>query len=276
MKTIWYNIWLVVSTHLKNISQNGFFPQVGMNIKNIWNHHPEYVHQCCMPFTNSCIKTLLQHAYASRRRCRLGPPITLAPAKRRRKRFDHPLIPKLQYICYIRMIYTHFLIYIPPPFSLNHIIFLSSQQETNFSCENKYPVLVNFIQLRVVFSSNHVPIFQNFLVSRTMPGLSSHTATGKFTAQVIHCDLWGFQHTTRVIQLETATSGCNPICCNIRGYKIPVVISLLVASIFCDWAVESEKEDMEEQITILSQEKSIEKSHHWSVVADPSKGLLRV
>ncbi len=31
--------WLVVSTHLKNISQNGSFPQVGMNIKNIWNHH---------------------------------------------------------------------------------------------------------------------------------------------------------------------------------------------------------------------------------------------
>ena len=33
---------LVVSTHLKNISQIGSFPQVGMNIKNIWNHHPEY------------------------------------------------------------------------------------------------------------------------------------------------------------------------------------------------------------------------------------------
>ena len=31
--------WLVVSTHLKNISQIGSFPQVGMKIKNIWNHH---------------------------------------------------------------------------------------------------------------------------------------------------------------------------------------------------------------------------------------------
>ena len=31
--------WLVVSTHLKNISQIGSFPQVGVNIKNIWNHH---------------------------------------------------------------------------------------------------------------------------------------------------------------------------------------------------------------------------------------------
>ncbi len=31
--------WLVVSTHLNNISQIGSFPQVGVNIKNIWNHH---------------------------------------------------------------------------------------------------------------------------------------------------------------------------------------------------------------------------------------------
>ena len=28
-------IWLVVSTHLKNISQIGSFPQVGVKIKNI-------------------------------------------------------------------------------------------------------------------------------------------------------------------------------------------------------------------------------------------------
>ena len=33
-------IWLAVSTHLKNISQIGPFPQVGVKIKNIWNHHP--------------------------------------------------------------------------------------------------------------------------------------------------------------------------------------------------------------------------------------------
>ena len=32
--------WLVVSTHLKNMSQIGSFPQGGVNIKNIWNHHP--------------------------------------------------------------------------------------------------------------------------------------------------------------------------------------------------------------------------------------------
>ncbi len=33
--------WLVVSTHLKNISQNGNLPQIGMKIKNVWNHHLE-------------------------------------------------------------------------------------------------------------------------------------------------------------------------------------------------------------------------------------------
>ena len=33
-------IWLVVPTHLKNISQNGNLPQIGVKIKNIWNHHP--------------------------------------------------------------------------------------------------------------------------------------------------------------------------------------------------------------------------------------------
>ncbi len=37
------NIWLVVSTHLKNISQNGNLPQIGMKIKNMWNHHPDMV-----------------------------------------------------------------------------------------------------------------------------------------------------------------------------------------------------------------------------------------
>ena len=36
-------IWLVVSTHLKNIRQIGSFPQVGVEMKNIWNHQPEMV-----------------------------------------------------------------------------------------------------------------------------------------------------------------------------------------------------------------------------------------
>ena len=34
-----YSIWLVVSTHLKNISQNWNLPQIEVKIKNIWNHH---------------------------------------------------------------------------------------------------------------------------------------------------------------------------------------------------------------------------------------------
>ena len=31
----WIFFWLVVSTHLKNVSQNGNLPQIGMNKKNI-------------------------------------------------------------------------------------------------------------------------------------------------------------------------------------------------------------------------------------------------
>ena len=33
--------WLVVSPHPKNISQIGSFPQVGLKLKNIWNHRLE-------------------------------------------------------------------------------------------------------------------------------------------------------------------------------------------------------------------------------------------
>ena len=42
------SVWLVVSTHLKNISQNGNLPQLGMKIKNIWNHHL-VIHEMCFP-----------------------------------------------------------------------------------------------------------------------------------------------------------------------------------------------------------------------------------
>ena len=34
----------MVSTHLKNISQNGNLPQIWVKIKNIWNHHQDYIH----------------------------------------------------------------------------------------------------------------------------------------------------------------------------------------------------------------------------------------
>ena len=40
LKYHWFfYIWLVVSTHLKNTSQNGNLPQIGVKIQNIWNHH---------------------------------------------------------------------------------------------------------------------------------------------------------------------------------------------------------------------------------------------
>ena len=44
--------WLVVSTPLKNISQIGNLPQVGVNIKNISNHHQVY--HCPCPLPDKC------------------------------------------------------------------------------------------------------------------------------------------------------------------------------------------------------------------------------
>ena len=57
-----------------------------------------------------------------------------------------------------------------------------------------------------------------------MPGLSSHTATGKFTAQVIHCDLvrLATAEPARVIQLPKQRPVVGNLIC---GYD-----SLLVAS----------------------------------------------
>ena len=42
--------WLVVSTPLKNIRQIGNLPQIGVNIKNLWNHHPATVWARCVCF----------------------------------------------------------------------------------------------------------------------------------------------------------------------------------------------------------------------------------
>ena len=50
-------IWLVVSTHLKNISQIGNLPQIGVKIKNIWNH---YISIC--EHTGSCEAYAKLHA----------------------------------------------------------------------------------------------------------------------------------------------------------------------------------------------------------------------
>ena len=42
---------MVVSTHLKNISQNGNLPQIGANTKNVWNHHPDKIFDnCCYSY----------------------------------------------------------------------------------------------------------------------------------------------------------------------------------------------------------------------------------
>ena len=40
--------WLVVSAQLKNISQNGNLPQIGVKITNIWNHHPDIYSKFCL------------------------------------------------------------------------------------------------------------------------------------------------------------------------------------------------------------------------------------
>ena len=53
--------WLVVSTHLKNISQNRNLPQIGLKIKNIWNHHPVYINlisSVTFPQNTSSLQTL--------------------------------------------------------------------------------------------------------------------------------------------------------------------------------------------------------------------------
>ena len=36
--------WLVVSTHMKNISRFGSFPQIRVQITNIWHHHLVRIH----------------------------------------------------------------------------------------------------------------------------------------------------------------------------------------------------------------------------------------
>ncbi len=60
----------MVSTHLKNISQNGNLPQIGVKIKHIWNHHPviygmilqapipTHPHLCCNAVQTSPERTL--------------------------------------------------------------------------------------------------------------------------------------------------------------------------------------------------------------------------
>ncbi len=52
------------STHLKNISQNGNLPQLGVKIKNIWNHHLEMADRwlaCCYVPTVAKNPRILPH-----------------------------------------------------------------------------------------------------------------------------------------------------------------------------------------------------------------------
>ena len=44
--------WLVVSTHLKNNSQIGNLPQIGVNIKKIFETTPETIHKIVISFFN--------------------------------------------------------------------------------------------------------------------------------------------------------------------------------------------------------------------------------
>ena len=52
----------MVSIHLKNMSESGNLPQVGMNMKNIWNHHLVYIWYLHITYIQktSQIITLLQ------------------------------------------------------------------------------------------------------------------------------------------------------------------------------------------------------------------------
>ena len=54
-------IWLVVSTHLKNISQNGNLPQIGVKIKHIWNHN--LVNECHLKRDHFSRKIVFQPAF---------------------------------------------------------------------------------------------------------------------------------------------------------------------------------------------------------------------
>ena len=56
----------MVSTRLKNISQNGNLPQVGVKIKNIWNHHPDVIYKLCKQASSQDCRTGACHLTAER------------------------------------------------------------------------------------------------------------------------------------------------------------------------------------------------------------------
>ena len=59
-------IQLVVSTHLKNISQNGNLPQIGVKMKNFWNHHPvSIVTLVCLMFIWTIVRAACMFQYVT-------------------------------------------------------------------------------------------------------------------------------------------------------------------------------------------------------------------
>ena len=68
MKQPLKHFWLVVSTPLKHISQIGSFPQIGVKIKNVWNHHLDL---SCIFISTGIIRFWNNHMKASAFRGRL-------------------------------------------------------------------------------------------------------------------------------------------------------------------------------------------------------------
>ena len=156
-----------------------------------------YINAACLSSTGASrpcydVQNKPGNAYASRRRCRLGPPITLAPEDAKENIWS--FYPEIT-------LHTHDTHFLPPPFSLNHIIFLSSQQETTFIslspicqkalyffCENKYPIVVRFpgggVQGGHAAPSCHSIIFHHHLIIHLHP--PSHHPPYPFHVSISH------------------------------------------------------------------------------------------
>ena len=68
------NNWLVVSTHLKNISQIGNLPQLGLKIKHIWNHHLDKDHKQQHTFPEFLVDYFLLSLFSGATYLRYLPP----------------------------------------------------------------------------------------------------------------------------------------------------------------------------------------------------------
>ena len=85
--------WLFVEpTHLKNISQNGNLPQVGMKLKNIWNHHLVFVVRIHQLFTIFKKSTIRQDGFVPRTSFCIPPGKNEHVSWKRRNRFNSNII----------------------------------------------------------------------------------------------------------------------------------------------------------------------------------------